>query len=135
MASPVNGEVSQNHDGSRRISRHVDYHTIGAAAENRAEARAGSAVNREGFSNGDGTEATWIQNVNLSAFCGLGNRSRKGLARRGAAAWVNVVADAGYPGARCLSLGHGRKSEREDRDCECVDCEPKLVHSESPFFS
>src|SRR6185369_1672316 len=56
-----------------------------------------------------------------------------GLAGGRSTAGVGVVADAGHPGARCLRLGEGRKREHENRDRENLNCEPKLVHLESPF--
>ena len=58
--------------------------------------------------------------------------SRRTLERAG---FVRVVADAGNPSARGLRLGQGSKREQEGRAYQKLDCEPKLVHLESPFFS
>src|SRR5439155_26499602 len=92
------------------------------------------AVNNDGLGNDDSAESARINAVDLAVDGGFRNRTRKGFARRSAAARIRVVADARHPRARCLRLSERCKSEHEDRDCQYVDSEPKLVHLESPFF-
>src|SRR5262245_8296903 len=55
-----------------------------------------------------------IEAVNLAVERGLGDGAGKGLARRGAAAGIGVVAHARHPGARGLGVrGSGWQHERE----------------------
>ena len=57
-------------------------------------------------------EAAGIEHADLAARSGLGDRAGEGLARRGAAARVDVVADAGDPGPGRLG-GGGARAEHE----------------------
>lgn len=76
------------------------------------------AVQRDGLGDGHGAITGRIEAVDLSAGHGLGDRACKGLARRGAAARVRVVADTGYPGSGGLRLD-GRSIEDEgEQYCE-----------------
>src|SRR5260370_23030907 len=91
------------------------------------------AIEGNRFSNRDAAKAAGIQHAYFAVFGSFGNGACKSLAWSRAAARIGIVTDTRYPGARCLRLGHGRKSEREDRNCQDINREPQLVHLESPF--
>ena len=66
-------------------------------------------ADRDRLGDGHGAEAAGIEHVDLAGRGGLGDRARKGLARRRAAARVGVVADAGDPGTSRLRVSrHGQ---------------------------
>ena len=58
------------------------------------------------------------KHVDLAGRSGLGDGAGEGLARRGAAARIGVVADAGDPGARRLRVRRGgeqREAHSKDK--------------------
>src|SRR5262249_52232293 len=103
-AGAVDGETAHVHDdgSGRRRGAVVDVYTVGAGRQDGAERAA--AVEGYRLGDGDGAEAARIEAVDLTAGGGLRDRSGEGLARRCAAARVNVVADARYPGSRRLRM-------------------------------
>src|SRR5260370_29728434 len=63
-----------------------------------------ATINGDRFRDGHRPEATWIQDVDFAGGSSLRLRARKGFAGCRAAAWIDIVADAGDPRARCLRL-------------------------------
>jgi hypothetical protein len=63
------------------------------------------AHDRQSFGYRDGAEAGRVKAVDFAANRRLGDRAREGLARCGAAARFDVVANAGNPRPRCLGMG------------------------------
>src|SRR5260370_4637295 len=92
-----------------------------------------SAVNGNCLGDRNRPEATWIQDINFAVDRGLGDGAGKRFTWGRAAAWIGVVSNTGYPGTRRLRLSQRSKRKREDRDCQYVNREPKLVHLEFPF--
>ena len=74
---------------------------------------------------GDCAETTWVERADFATGRRFGNRARVGLARQSAAR-VNVVADAGYPGASRLRLSDRSKREQKRRDYEKLNCDRNL---------
>ncbi|MEI9886387.1 MAG: hypothetical protein WDN08_07760 [Rhizomicrobium sp.] len=63
----------------------------------------------------DRAEAAGIERVDLAARSGLGNRAGESLARRRAAARIDVVTDAGNPSTRRLRLRRRRPHDGNKR--------------------
>src|SRR5436190_4196222 len=75
------------------------------------------AADRDRLRDRDGAETARIEHVDLAARGGLADRAREGLAGRGAAARIGIVADAGHP--RTRRLGTQRSGdEQTTKDCE-----------------
>src|SRR6185369_15680708 len=84
----------------------VDDDSIRAGSENGSiSLTAAAAVDRDRLGDCYGTEATGIERADFTILGSFRNGARIGLTGSGAAAGVCVVANAGYPGARCLGLG------------------------------
>ena len=100
VPAPVDREVAQD---DRSFAAGVDDDAVRAGGEDAA----GHAVAVDGDRLGDrdGAEAARIEDVDLAAGCGLRDRAGERLAGRRAAARVDVVADAGDPGAGRLRVG------------------------------
>src|SRR5439155_12223437 len=79
------------------VRQRVDDDALDAGRQDTAE-RTG-AVDHDLFRDRHGAESTRIEAVDDARAGGLGDRAREGLARGRAAARVDVVADAGDPGA------------------------------------
>jgi hypothetical protein len=126
----IEGQVSESDDGCGT----VDDNTAAARRQDRAKTRAGGAIDRNGLGNGNRAKTTWIKHVDFAVCSSLGNRSGKCLAGGGAATGVRVVTDARHPGARCLSLRDGRESNHKNRNGQCIEGEPKLIHLEFSFL-
>ena len=118
--------VSGVGDDANPCSRTAPCKTFAGAISKTATAGERSALRImavDGHRLGDrhGAVAARIQAVDLAARGGLRDRAGEGLARRRAAARIDVVADAGHPGAGGLSLGRGgaehRRAEQRKR-CE-----------------
>src|SRR6185437_2849532 len=86
----------QNHDAIG-IGRAIDRHAVRARDQNATFARALTALERDGLGDRHRTESTRIQTVDRPTRRGLADRTGKRLARRGAAARIDVVADARDP--------------------------------------
>src|SRR4029078_11479443 len=98
-AEPLDVEAAQ-HDGVGREGVDDD------AVRPRAQHAGLEAFRADGdrLRDGDGAEAARIEDVDLAARGGLRDRAGERLARRGAAARVRIVADAGNPGAGRLRV-------------------------------
>src|SRR5262249_41414240 len=86
-ANPVDPEVAYNH---HVIRSGLDHNAVGSA-DQRGSHLAAAAVKGDGFGNRQGAKPSWIQGVDLSAWCGLGNSAGPRLARGCPAARVNVI--------------------------------------------
>ena len=100
--------------------RHVDGDAV--AAGERAALGIGAGDGHR-LDDRHGAEAARIEAVDLAARGGLRDRAGEGLARRGAAARIDVVADARNPGASRLrgrrsrkARGHADRSERHHQN-------------------
>src|SRR5262249_34107780 len=98
-------------DDVGRCGRDID--AVRARHQNRGDLAA-AAVERNGFGDGDGAEAARIERVDFAAVGGLRDGAGPCLARRRAAARIDVVADARHPGARGLRVG-GRNRQANRR--------------------
>src|SRR5581483_2076099 len=90
-----------------------DDDAVAAGREDRAQGPA--AIQGDRLGDGHRAEPAGIKAVDLAARGGLRDGAGKRLARRGAAARVDVVADAGNPGAGGLGAGRGggKQSQRK----------------------
>src|SRR5688500_15570092 len=91
-------------------------------------ARAVRAIDGHRLGNGDCPKTTWIEGVNLTGNRSLGDSASKCLAGGRAAAGIDVVADAGNPGACRLRLRHCGEGENKCCQCEQSKGESDLVH-------
>src|SRR5688500_17685118 len=92
----------------------VDGH---AGAAGREDAALGStAVDGERLGDGDRAEAARVQHAEHASRGSLGDGPREGLARRGAAARIGIVANAGHPGAGGLCPGAAREETQGQRE-------------------
>ena len=94
----IDREVAQ-HDRIRRGS--ADHDSIGAARED-ARYNSATAIDGDGFRDGDRAIAGWVQGVDLTPGGGLRDRTSEGLARSRPAARIHIVADTGNPRTRRL---------------------------------
>ena len=81
----------------------------GGRHQDRPVTRAGRAVDGDRLGDRHGAEAARIEHADFAVLGGLRDRARERLAGRGAAARVDVVADAGNPGPRRLRVRLARR--------------------------
>src|SRR4051812_33467766 len=100
----IDRKVSQN---DFIVDTCVDNNTAHAAScENRAKARpAAAAVDCNGFSDCNRTEPAWVQSIDLATGGRFRNCAGPCLTWGGAAAWVRIITDTGYPGTGGLRRG------------------------------
>jgi hypothetical protein len=103
----VDLQVSQDDPGAGGGG--VDGNAGNAGGENRSEHL--MTVDGHRLGDGHGAHAARIEAVDFARGGGLGDRAGEGLAWRGAAAGIDVIADAGDPGAGRLSAGRCRRQQ------------------------
>src|SRR5262249_38695550 len=86
---------------------------VGARDQGRGDLAA-AAIDGDRLGDGEAAEAARIERIDFAAVGGLRDRAGPSLARRRAAARIDVVADAGDPGARGLRVG-GRTRQANRR--------------------
>ncbi len=106
----IDADVAQAHDV---VGTSVHDHAVGAGIEHAAPDAA--AVDGDRLGDGDPAEAARVEHGDRAAGRGLDDRAGEGLARRGAAARIDVVADARDPGAGRLGAGRRPGGSRGSR--------------------
>jgi len=91
----LQAKISQDHD---IVRSRLNGDAVGTAGDHTGALAA--AVDRNRLGDRHGAERARIERVDFPARGGLGQRARKGRARRGAAARIGIAADTGNPGLR-----------------------------------
>src|SRR5207237_1240526 len=120
----VEPNVTQGHDVGR-LGGDVD--SVGARDQGGRDLAA-AAVEGDRLRDGHGAEAAGIERVDLAAVRRLRDGARPGLARRGAAAWIGVVADAGDPRARRLRERRRARQPKAERRSDKGRYDNGLAH-------
>jgi len=107
-------EVAQTHGFLRVL--HVekiegDDDAVGAAGEDRTEHLA--TIDGEGLGNGHSAKAARIEAIDLPIDGSLGHSAGEGLARRGAQAWIGIIAPSRHKRPQRLGLNGPRLRQHE----------------------